>query len=259
MIDTHSHLFDKRFKDDIDECIKRAKENNVSNIVLVGYDDISNHAVYNLSKKYKNYFLEAYGIHPCYVSENYMEEYEKFIKFIKDKKFYAIGECGLDYYHDKTFINEQKEIFKRQIQLSINLSKPLIIHSRDALNDTYEILKEYNNLKGIMHSYSGSVEYAKKFIDLGFYISISGVVTFKNAKNIIDVVKEIDINHLLIETDCPYLTPEPNRGKRNESSFVKYVLYKIAEIKQMDVKVVEDIITKNTYKIFNLGDYSEKN
>ena len=251
MIDTHSHLFEDEFKDDIDECIQRCKDNNVNKIILVGFSKETNLKAQEYAKKYDIFYPTA-GVHPEECDLEYKDKFIELEEFIKNNKIYAIGECGLDYHWDKTYINEQKELLKLQCELAIKLDLPIIIHMRDATKDTYDILKEYKNLRGVMHCYSGSYEMAKEFIKLGFYISLGGPVTFKNAKEAKLIAKEIPLEKLLIETDCPFLAPEPFRGKRNESSYVKYVCEKIAEIKEIDKKIVDEITTKNAKDLFKI-------
>ncbi len=251
MIDTHSHLFEDEFKDDIDECIQRCKDNNVNKIILVGFSKETNLKAQEYAKKYDIFYPTA-GVHPEECDLEYKDKFIELEEFIKNNKIYAIGECGLDYHWDKTYINEQKELLKLQCELAIKLDLPIIIHMRDATKDTYDILKEYKNLRGVMHCYSGSYEMAKEFIKLGFYISLGGPVTFKNAKEAKLIAKEIPLEKLLIETDCPFLAPEPFRGKRNESSYVKYVCEKIAEIKEIDKKTVDEITTKNAKDLFRI-------
>ena len=251
MIDTHSHLFEDEFKEDIDECIQRCKDNNVNKIILVGFSKETNLKAQEYAKKYDIFYPTA-GVHPEECDLEYKDKFIELEEFIKNNKIYAIGECGLDYHWDKTYINEQKELLKLQCELAIKRDLPIIIHMRDATKDTYDILKEYKNLRGVMHCYSGSYEMAKEFIKLGFYISLGGPVTFKNAKEAKLIAKEIPLEKLLIETDCPFLAPEPFRGKRNESSYVKYVCEKIAEIKEIDKKTVDEITTKNAKDLFRI-------
>lgn len=254
MIDTHSHLFDDSFKDDLEECIQRCKLVNVNKIVLVGFSHQTNEVVQEYAKKYKLFYPTA-GLHPSEASLNYKSDLEKLEVFVKEHKIYAIGECGLDYHYGKESIEEQKQLFRGQIELSIKYQLPLIIHMRDATQDTYEILKEYaGKIFGVMHCYSGSLEMAKEFIKLGLYISLGGPVTFKNAKESKRVAEEIDLKCLLVETDCPYLAPTPYRGQRNESSYVKNVVSEIASLRDMQFEELEDITERNAIRLFGLED-----
>lgn len=251
MIDTHSHLFNNQFND-IEECIVRCKENNVNKIVLVGFDDFTNKQAQEYSKKYDIFYPTA-GIHPSEADSNYQVLLEQLYTFVSENKVYAIGECGLDYYWTKDNMNFQKELFKAQIELSIKMDLPIIIHMRDASKDTYDILKDYKGkLKGVMHCYSGSYEMAMEFIKLGLHISLGGPVTFKNSKDSKIVARDIPIDRLLIETDCPYLAPTPFRGKRNESSYVKYIAIKIAEIRGLSLEELDEITTKNSESLFRI-------
>ena len=251
MIDTHSHLFDEAFDIDRDEAIKRAKETGVEKIIIVGFSKETNEKAYQLSLK-DNIFYPTCGIHPDEADSNYLEKLEDLKFFIKNHKVYAIGECGLDYHYTKENIDIQKILLNEQCKLALEYNLPIIIHMRDATEDTYNILKEYKGLKGVMHCYSGSYEMALKFIDLGFYISLGGPVTFKNAKEPQKNATLIPLDKLLIETDCPYLAPVPQRGKRNETSFIHYTLEKIAELRGISVKEVEDATNNNAIKLFNL-------
>jgi len=251
MIDTHSHLFSEEFELDIDSCVERCKENNVNKIVLVGFSDITNIKAQELAKKYDIFYPTA-GIHPEEANNDYLAKFNGLKEFIKNNKVYAIGECGLDYYWDITYKEEQKKLLRLQCELALELDLPIIIHMRDATKDTYDILKDYKGLRGVMHCYSGSYEMAKEFIKLGFYISLGGPVTFKNAKEPKLVAKGIPLDRLLIETDCPFLAPTPFRGKRNESSYVKYVCEEIAKIREMSVSDIERITEENAKNLFKI-------
>ncbi len=252
MIDTHSHLFEEEFDLDRDDCVKRCKENNINKVMIVGFSDETNLKAQELAKKYDIFYPTA-GIHPEEAGPDYLEKYNRLVEFIKNNKVYAIGECGLDYHWDITYKDIQHELLKLQCELAIKNDLPIIIHMRDATKDTYDILKEYApKLRGVMHCYSGSYEMAKEFIKLGFYISLGGPVTFKNAKEPKLIAKEIPLDKLLIETDCPFLAPTPFRGKRNESSYVKYVCEEIANIKGISFEEVERETTKNAENLFRI-------
>ena len=252
MIDTHSHLFEDEFKEDLDLCIERCKENNVNKIMLVGFSYDTNRKAQELSKKY-NIFYPTAGVHPEECDKTYLDKFNELCEFIKNNKVYAIGECGLDYYWTVEYKEEQKILFKLQCELAIKYDLPIIIHCRDAIQDTYDIVKSFNGkLKGVMHCYSGSLEMAKEFVKLGLYISLGGPLTFKNAKEPKRVCEGIDINNLLIETDSPFLAPTPYRGKRNESSYVKYVCEEMARIKNISATECDRITTLNATKLFNI-------
>ena len=250
MIDTHSHLLDEAFDNDLDLCIERCISNNVNKIVLVGFDRITNLKAQELSKKY-NIFYPTAGIHPEEVIDKndliYLED------FINQNKVYAIGECGLDYHWRNDNKDLQKNIFEGQINLAIKYKLPLIIHSRDAIEDTYNILSKYKGkIRGVMHCYSGSYEMALKFIELGLYIGFDGPVTYKNSKEPKRVASNIPLDKILVETDCPYMTPQIYRGKRNESSYVIYVANEIAQLRNMEYNELEKILDQNASNLFNI-------
>ena len=252
MIDTHSHLFEDEFKEDLSLCINRCKENNVNKIVLVGFSHETNNKAQELSKKYAIFYPTA-GLHPSEATVNYLNDFNQLVEFINNNKIYAIGECGLDYHWTKENMSEQHELFKLQCELAIKLDLPIIVHSRDASQDTFDIIKSYGGkLKGVMHCYSGSVEMALEYVKLGFYVSLGGPVTFKNAKEPKLVAEKLPIDRLLIETDSPYLAPTPHRGERNESSYVRLVLEEIARIRNMSVEELDKITTNNAEKLFKI-------
>lgn len=250
MFDSHTHLFDEKFNEDREIILDKMKSLNYK-AIIVGFNEKTNKKANELADKY-DFLYPTAGLHPSDVDENYLANISKLEKFISTHKIYAIGECGLDYYWDKTYVLEQKKAFQLQIELAQKLDLPIIIHCRDAINDCYEILKEYKPIKGVMHCYSGSLEMAMKFIDLGLHISLGGPVTFKNAKEPIRVAENIPLDKLLIETDSPYLSPEPLRGKRNDSLNVRYVLEKISEIRNIDKSDLERIMDKNTKELFSI-------
>jgi TatD DNase family protein len=253
MIDTHCHLYTKEFNDDIDLVMQNAKIAHVTKCFLPAIDKDSIDSMIKLANNYpQNCFLMA-GLHPCSVKENYKEEIEEVENMIKKHKIYGIGETGLDFYWDKTFIKQQYEALEIQIQLALENDLPLILHTRDALHETIEVIKKYKNtsLRGIFHCFGGSLEQAKDIIKTGFYMGIGGIVTYKNA-GVAEVLKQVDMKHLVLETDAPYLTPVPFRGKRNESSYLKYIVEKIAEVKNLSVDEVESITTENAENIFGL-------
>lgn len=248
LIDTHSHIDMPDFED-LDEIISNAKNTGVKKIIIPSVDRSSFEKVLQISNKYEGVYC-ALGIHPSEAKNAKKEDFEEIIKLAKDEKIVAIGECGLDYYWDKSFIEEQKRVFSRQIEIAIALKKPLIVHDREAHHDTYEMLKEVKNVPVIMHCFSGSWEFAKECIKKGFYIALGGVVTFKNAKKVHEIAKNIPLEHLLLETDAPYLTPEPYRGKRNEPAYVKFAAEKIAEIRGISFEEIAQATTKNANGVF---------
>lgn len=251
LVDTHCHIDNEKFDLDREEVIDRI-EKNLEFVVNIGYDLKSSQATKKLTEEY-NFIYGTVGIHPTDITD-YSEELEKKIEELaKDKKIVAIGEIGLDYYWMTEPKEFQQECFKRQLELAKRLDKPVVIHTRDSIEDTVNILKEYPEIKGVLHCYPGSVETARELIDR-FYLGIGGVLTFKNAKKTVEVVKNIPLERIVIETDAPYLTPEPNRGKRNEPIYVEYIARKIAEIKEIPYEEVVKVTTENAKKLYRIED-----
>ena len=245
LTDTHCHVLNEYY-DDKKSILDNAKKQGVLRIINAGYNMASSLEVIEDVKKYDNVY-GVVGLHP----ENCLEEFDYKIFDNLPSKIVGIGEIGLDYYWDDVPSDKQKEIFQQQVDLAKKHQKPIIIHCRDAYEDTYEVLKR-NGHPGIMHCYSGSVEMAKRFIDLGFYISLAGPVTFKNARVPKDVAEKIGLEHLLIETDCPYLTPHPYRGSLNEPANVVYIAQEIAKLKNMEIESVASQTTFNAKKVFGI-------
>ncbi len=249
IVETHIHLNHKNY-DDVDDVIKRATEANVTKLIDIGCDKESIPKSLEISNKYQN-IKSAIGLHPVDVTQydpNFIEYLENLIS--NNKQVIAIGEIGLDYHWYPEQKEQQKKVFHEQMKLAQKLNLPVIIHSREAYDDCYEIVKDYPNVTGVIHSFSADYEMAQKFIKLGYYIGIGGPVTFKNGHNQKDVVKNIDISKLLIETDGPYLTPTPHRGKRNEPAYLTFILEEIAELRNEDISIIEDQIYKNSLKLF---------
>ncbi len=253
LFDSHAHLDNKKFDGDRDVVIKRAKESGVSYIMNPGADYESSINAVKLADKY-DFIYAAVGIHPHDASS--MDDMMlSLIKAMARKpKVKAIGEIGLDYHYDFSPRDVQQHWFRKQLQLAKELKMPVIIHDRDANQDVLDILKEENSFETgvLMHCYSGSAELARRYVKLGAYLSIAGPVTFKNARKTVEVVEAIDLDRLMIETDAPYLTPHPYRGKRNESTYVKYVCEKIAEIKGLTYEEVALQTAENAKKYFNI-------
>lgn len=254
MIDSHTHLDDEAFEGDREEIIKSLKDNGIELVVNNSSDKVSIENSVNLANKYENIYA-AIGIHP-HDAKTYNEEIEnRIIELSKNEKVVAIGEIGLDYYYDNSPRDVQREVFKRQIALAAKLKKNIVIHSRDAAGETFEILKEAHekhDFTALIHCFSQSVEIMKEYIKMGDYIALGGAVTFKNAKTPKEVAKEVDLNHLLLETDCPYMTPVPNRGKRNEPKYVNLVCDYIAELRGMESSELERITAENTKRFFGI-------
>lgn len=253
LFDTHTHLNDKRFNSDRHQVIQNAYESGVTLMLNVSYDNLSMLHSVSLAKKY-DFIYAAVGIHPHYSKNMTTETIDEIKKFAKNDKVVAIGEIGLDYYRDLSPRDIQKKRFEEQIYLAQEINKPIIIHVRDSYDDTYDMVKNTEGGKnsGIIHSYSGSVDMVKKFLDENFYISISGPVTYPTARNLVDVVKYVPLNKLLIETDSPYLTPEPHRSDRNDSSYVKFVAQKIANIKKITFEEVAETTMENGKTLFGI-------
>lgn len=247
---THSHLNSTALFEKRNIYIERALENNVSNIVVAGYSLESSRKAVQIAHEYP-FIYATVGISPNDCIDTDDEDIKEIEILLQDSKVVALGEIGLDYYWKDVPADKQKDVFEKQIEIAKRYNKPIVIHARDAYEDTYNILKNAAHY-GIMHCYSGSVEMAKRYIDLGFKISLAGPVTFKNAKVPKEVAKAIGIDHLLIETDCPYLTPQPFRGKLNEPANVVYIAQEIAQLKEMDVEDVARITTFNAKEVFGI-------
>ena len=252
IFDSHAHYSSEQYKEDLDKVIEEMKENRVIGVMNCGTDVASSKKVIELAEK-NDIFYAAVGVHPSDafgVDDTMMNEIEKLAKHDKVK---AIGEIGLDYYWEENpSKEEQKDAFRKHLELAKKLNMPVIIHDRDAHQDTLEIMKEYPEVIGVVHCFSGSVEMALECLKLGYYIGVTGVVTFKNAKKIIDVVREVPLDKLLVETDAPFMAPVPNRGKRNQSNYIEYVIEKIAEIKEISSVEVSEKTIENTRKLFNI-------
>ncbi len=253
MIDTHCHLYTKEFENDIDTVIMRAAAEGVHKFYLPAIDKSCTASMDLLEQKYPAKCFAMAGLHPCSVKENYEDEIAHIKWQLTQRKFCGIGETGLDFYWDKTFIKQQYEALEIQVKLALDYDLPLILHTRDALHETIEVIKKYKHtaLRGIFHCFGGSLEQAKDIIKTGFYLGIGGVITYKNA-GIAEFLKNIDMQHLVLETDAPYLTPVPFRGKRNESSYLKYIVEKIALVKNISEEEVKNITTLNAEKIFGV-------
>jgi TatD DNase family protein len=247
---THSHLNSEQLYENRDLYIKRALENDVNYIVVAGYDLSSSYLAVEIANEYP-FIYATVGISPNDCLDTNDEDLKKIETLLQNPKVVALGEIGLDYYWDDVPDRKQKEIFLKQIDIAKKYNKPIVIHARDAYEDTFQILKAANHY-GIMHCYSGSAEMAKRYIEIGFKISLAGPVTFKNARVPKEVAKAIGIDHLLIETDCPYLTPHPFRGKLNEPANVVYIAQEIAKLKSMEIEDVARITTFNAKELFGI-------
>ncbi|MFM9911549.1 MAG: TatD family hydrolase [Chitinophagaceae bacterium] len=251
LIDSHCHLYVDAFKQDIHEVIERAVYEGVEQFILPAIDSSEIQNLLNLEKAWPENCFAMMGLHPCSVNENHLEELQIVKDWLARRNFVAIGEIGLDYYWDKTFVKEQQAAFHKQIEWALKYDRPIVIHSRNSTEDCISIVKEHQdgNLSGIFHCFSGDTDAAEKIIDLGFHMGIGGVLTYKNS-GLAEVVKNIPLQHLVLETDAPYLAPVPFRGKRNESSYILYIAAKLAELKNITIEEVAAVTTSNAKKIF---------
>lgn len=245
LIDTHCHLSYETYKD-LEDIV-----NNMNGIMITsGCDDESNKEVLELVKKYENVY-GTLGIHPENLDGINSDSFRLIESNINNEKIVAIGEIGLDYYYTKDNMNRQKEVFEYQVKLAEKLNIPIVVHSRDSIQDTYDILKKYK-VKGTIHCFNSSLEMAREFIKLGYKIGIGGVLTFKNSKKLREIVKELDLKDIVLETDSPYLTPEPFRGKQNNPFNVYYVALKVSELKNISLDKVLEITNKNAIDLYKL-------
>lgn len=249
--DTHCHLYSNDFSIDIDDVITRAESEGVKKFYLPAIDSTTHEQMIKLENRFPEKCSAMMGLHPCSVKENYLIELKVVEEWLNKRKFAAIGEIGLDFYWDKTYVIDQYEAFRKQIEWSLLYKLPIVIHTRNAMPQTIAVVKEFKSkgINGIFHCFSGNYEEALEIIDMGFYLGIGGVITYKNA-GLAEVIAKIDLKHLVVETDAPYLTPVPFRGKRNESSYLKYVIEKLAQVKSMTIQEVAAITTANAQKIF---------
>jgi len=251
MIDTHTHLYDEQFDGDRAEMMQRAKEAGITKVFLPNIDSGTIAPMLQMEKDYPGFCYPMMGLHPTSVKENYQEELAIVKKHLFERDFVAVGEIGIDLYWDKTFKEQQIEAFLAQAKWAEELDIPIIIHARKSLDLLIELVQEIKTpkLRGIFHCFTGNAQQAKRIVDVGFLLGIGGVLTFKNAK-LREEIKEIPLESLVLETDAPYLTPAPFRGKRNESSYVKYVAAHLAEVRGLAPKKVEEETTKNAEKLF---------
>lgn len=247
-IDTHCHIFSEYY-DDIDKVISECRDNNIDKIIVNGSNIKSNIEVMELANKYDIVYA-AIGFHPTEL-DDFKEEYFRFLEEnINNSKVVAIGEIGLDYHYDNTDKEKQIMVFRRQLDIANKYNKPIIVHSRDSIQDTYNILKQYK-VNGSIHCFSGSVEMAREFIKLGYKLGIGGIITYKNAKTIKEVVRDIDLSYILLETDSPYLTPSPYKGESNSPKYIPLIAEAIADIKDVSIVDISRVTTANAEAIFD--------
>ena len=253
LIDTHCHLYGKEFAGDIADAIQRAEKEGVEKFYLPSIDSESLEALLALEERYPGKCIGMIGLHPCSVKADYASELKLVEEWLGRRPWVAVGEIGLDFYWDRTFEPQQYEAFHRQTEWALHYDIPIVIHSRDSMAESIALVREHQKgkLRGIFHCFGGDAAAAKQIVDLGFYLGIGGVLTYKNS-GLPAALQEIDLEHLVLETDAPYLSPMPFRGKRNESSYLKYVVAKLAEVKGVSVEEVARITTKNAEKIFGI-------
>ncbi len=253
LIDTHAHIYSEDFNDDIDEVLQNAYNNDVRKIVLPNIDSGTIKRLIDLNNTYPHVCYPLMGLHPTSVSSDYKEELKVVEYWLNKHKFYGIGETGIDLYWDRTYIEEQKEAFRYQINLAKTRNLPIVIHVRESFNEVYEIVKaeQDGTLKGIFHCFSGDGAEANKIIDLGFLLGIGGVITYKNS-NLSQVLSHIELDKLVLETDSPYLAPQPKRGMRNESANLVYIAQKLGEVYQLPIREIAEITTANARKLFEI-------
>jgi TatD DNase family protein len=250
-IDSHTHLYLEDFKNDIGEVIDRAIGEGVGKFYLPAIDSIETKRLLDLESRFPGKCFAMMGLHPCSVKENYKNELKAVKEWLDKRSFAAIGEIGLDFYWDKTFTQQQYESFEQQIEWSIEYDLPIVIHTRNAMTETIEVVKKYSSkgVRGIFHCFGGTYEEAMDIISMGYLLGIGGVLTYKNS-GLAEVIKTIDLNSIVLETDAPYLTPVPFRGKRNESSYIKIIAEKLAQIKEISLEEVAKVTTSNAERVF---------
>lgn len=253
MIDTHSHIYLPEFSEDRAAMISRAENEGVKAVLMPAIDNQTHAVMLKIEEEFSGKCLAMMGLHPCSVKENYRDELKIARDHFSQRRFVAVGETGLDFYWDKTFTKEQYEAFQTQIEIALQFDIPIVIHSRNSTDECIKVIagNQRGNLKGVFHCFSGNEKQAKEIIDLGFFLGIGGVVTFKNS-GLDKVVSNVDMKHIVLETDAPYLAPVPFRGKRNECSYLKYVVEKLSDIKGISKEEIENITTSNAKELFSI-------
>lgn len=257
LIDTHTHLFLEQFENDWQEVIQRAIDQNVTKMLLPAIESKSYPAIKKLCDAFPNNCFPMTGLHPCSVNDNFRDELELVYNYLKNKmmNWVAVGEIGTDLYWDKTYINQQKEALAQQVEWAKEFQLPIVIHVRDSFDETFEVIDKLNDnkLTGVFHCFTGTKEQADHIISYGgFKLGVGGVVTFKNS-GVDKIIEQIDVEHLILETDSPYLTPVPHRGERNESSYVNLVAKKLSEIYDFPIEKIAEITTGNATQLFKLN------
>lgn len=259
MIDTHCHLYSKEFENDLEDIIERAVGKGVQRFYMPAIDMNTTEAMLKVEEMYPNQCFSMIGLHPCSVKGNFEDEMGEVRNWLRKRAFVAIGEIGLDFYWDKSFITEQYAVFRNQAELAIEYNLPIVIHSRNATVETIKVMTEFSGttLTGIFHCFGGTLEEAKQITDLGYYLGIGGVITYKNA-GLAEVVSQIDLSHIVLETDAPYLAPAPYRGKRNESSYLEIIAQKVALAKGISIEQVVSATSNNALSIFSHNRFIEQ-
>jgi len=252
-IDTHAHLYSSPIKENIEGIMKNAMDNGIDTIIMPAIDSSTLEAMLEVEVSYPKNCMAMMGLHPCSVKENVKEELAIIESQLQKRKFIAIGEIGLDYYWDKTFTTQQMEAFEIQMQWALDYKLPIAIHTRNAMGETIEAVKPFakKGLRGIFHCFSGSKESAEQIISMGFHLGLGGVLTYKNA-GVAEAIKDIPMEWLVLETDAPYLSPVPYRGKTNEPSYMIQVAMKLAEIKNLPLHEVAEMTTNNAMGVFGI-------
>lgn len=252
IFDSHAHYDDESFNEDRENVIKKLMENGIVGVLNCGASAEGMRDSVKLAEKY-DIFYAAVGIHPENAYEFTDEVIDEIKELVKRDKVKAIGEIGLDYYWKENPPKEvQKKVFRKQMEIAKEINLPVVIHDREAHKDTLEIMKEFPEVKGVVHCFSGSVEFARECLKLGYYIGFTGVVTFKNARKILEVAEEVPLDRILVETDCPYMAPVPYRGKRNRSEYIEYIMEKIAEVKKISIEEIQYITIKNVKNMLSI-------
>lgn len=251
LIDTHTHIYLPEFANEIDALIDRATAKGVATLLLPAIDSSTHAAMLELEQRYPQ-CMSMMGLHPCSVNQDFAKEIEAVAGYLAAQKFVAVGEIGLDFYWDKTYVKEQYEAFHKQIELALEYNLPIAIHSRNATDECVEVVRQYPGLRGVFHCFSGTAEQAAAVLETGFYLGIGGVVTFKNA-GLDKVIAATGIEKVVLETDAPYLAPVPFRGKRNEPAYLEHVLQKLADVSGQTITEVAQVTTENAKRLFNLS------
>jgi TatD DNase family protein len=254
LIDTHAHIYLEHFDADREEAIARAKDQGIRKILLPNIDSSSIQSMQNMARDFPGLCIPMMGLHPTSIKHNYTEEFSIIQNELLKGDYVAVGEIGIDMYWDKTRLREQSIVFERELDLALKIGKPVVIHARESFAEIFELLEKYRNkpLRGIFHAFSGNIQQAQHVINMGFFLGIGGMVTYKNS-GIDGIVKELGLEHMVLETDSPFLSPAPYRGKRNEPAFLTLIAEAVARIKSLEIDEVDAITTTNASRLFNLN------